>query len=673
MLSVFGFCGQILFEDSFDGTIIDTTKWTVSAFAGCTATLEDESLQLFYIGNNNANPGVYLTSSVIDLPANWSKIRVRGQWWWESGTTGEFYIKLYEAGNESGNYFRPTYAAYQGPKFCAYRSGSSAGCTAKPWPTPGTPVEMTVTKTGWTVVQNGEVFANESTTQMADVEQFCVKLGGWDYSALTNTAFFDAIEISVELEPSCPSAGVYSQMPQTADFFSALFNDGTYSQTIEWLDNFPDTRDTLYGVRWWGLRIAPDSGYYSACQPDPVCQEFFFVTFYADKNGLPDLDTAWDFWVYPTVTDTGLEYQAAPFQLGHLYEYTADFPPVPSSLARWISIKRFEGEYCDSDCMFAWMGSNEGDGSITKVTAGLNPTVEVYSGDLAFCLLTGQERFSGIRPCSGSRHNPLQPLFQWQFDQPAGTVYDLYIDDYGTEPMYGYAGAEDLTEPNWLMIYPFLERSHIYWRVLAKTGQGNVWSPLYHFYNRSNPGDLTYDTIVKFDDLEQVAACWLDGACDSCSDWCGGADLNYNGNVTLQDVAILASHWFDNYSVNDECQTAEPLTVGVTVNVHTLSATGTDITTCGTNDSKDLWYSFSASADGNYRFEVNSLYTSDKATVAVFAECGGAQQACAVSSKTMVSLPASVTLTMTAGQTYYVRAAVENNATAQCTVRVSAP
>jgi len=221
------------------------------------------------------------------------------------------------------------------------------------------------------------------------------------------------------------------------------------------------------------------------------------------------------------------------------------------------------------------------------------------------------------------------------------------------------------------MAYPFAQRSHIYWHVLAKTGQGDVWSPLYHFDSRSNPGDLTYDTIVKFDDLEQFANRWLNGSCDSCSDWCSGADLDYSGNVTLQDLAILAAHWFDNYSVNDECQSAEPLTLGVTVNVHTLSATGTDITTCGNNDSKDLWYSFTAPSNGTFLFQVNSSYTSNCATVAVFDGCGETQLTCAVSTKIMISLPASVSLSMTAGQTFYVRAAVENNATAQCTVKVS--
>lgn len=667
----YGLGGNVLFRDSFDGGVIDPNLWTVAAFTGCHATIESNALKLFYIGSNNINPGVTLTSPIIDLPENWSKITLRGRWWWQSGTTGEFYIKLFEAGSEAGNYFRPGYAAWQGPKFCPLCSGGALSCIVKPWPSPADSFEMTITPSSWTFMQGGEVYATEPTAQMASVQQVVLKLGAWDYSALTNVAFFDEIELSVEVQPSCPPQSIYSQMPHANnEVFSGYLNDPLYSSNSIWMDNFPDTHNTICGVRWWGLRVSPEGDLYASCQPDPACQDYFVVSLYADKNGQPDLDTGWEFCVYPTMIDTGADYQIGPFDLGNLYEYTGYFPPVPSAMARWISIRRGAGEVCGSDCMFAWLSSSEGDGLFKKVTVGFPNTVETWSGDLSFCLLTAPDRFSNLEPCLGSRRNPLQPHLQWQFDQPEGTLYDVYIDDYGSEPMNAMPWAENLTETNWLCPYVLPERSHLYWRILAKTGGERIWSPVQDFYTRSNLGDLTDDTIVKMDDLQQIVSHWLNDTCGSCSDWCDGADLDYSSTVTIEDLAIFAEHWYDNYMVNDDCSEAEPMSLGVSIIVDTQNATGTDMTACGTNDSRDLWYKFTAPSDGTYSFQANSLYTNNCAAAAVFDACNGTQLGCAVSSKVFLSLPAVIDLSMTAGQTYYLRLSVENNATEQCTVVV---
>lgn len=663
-----GFCRQVVFEDSFDGPELDGDKWTVSSFAGCSAAVENGSLKLFYAGNNSSNPGIFLTSPTINLPADWTKITVKGQWWWQSGTTGEFYVKLFEAGNEAGNYFRPTYAAWQGPKFCAYWSGASSICTLKPWPAAGCPFEMTVTKTDWIFSQDGVVFASEPTSQMAQVQQICLKLGAWDYSAFSNTAFFDEIEVSVEEAPlDCPPESFYSQRSYTRSSFTAYISDRDFYE-MDIIDSFPATQGIISGVRWWGLRIAAGEGY-TGCQPEPNTNKFL-ITFYPDNNGQPDVSKSCEFVVVPAAADTGRIYGSGTAEYGPLYEYTASIPPVWASSYRWISIKRWAES---STCYFAWMGSNEGDRHSFEVTYSyssdpLKPPTPIFwdlPHDLSFCLLS-QEHFSGISPCPGSRYNTLQPDLSWQFDQPEGTVYDIYFSPWENEdPVYGYAAAENLQSPHWQLPDFFPVRYHFLWRVLAKTSQGDIWSPLYHFWMRSNLGDLTYDTMVKGEDLVQFAQHWLDTPCDSCSDWCGGADLNYSGRVTLEDLAVLADHWFDNYpiNVNDTCSFALPLTLDVQISVNTLSASGSDITGCGVNDSRDVWYTFTAPADGSYSFSAFPG-SAGEVTIALFDGCEGTQLACAVSYKVpfLGSMPAVVSLPMTAGQTVYVRAAVENHA-----------
>jgi len=164
------------------------------------------------------------------------------------------------------------------------------------------------------------------------------------------------------------------------------------------------------------------------------------------------------------------------------------------------------------------MGSNEGDGRLIDAIYDLGFLEE--TGDMSLCLLTGQERFSEVSPCPGSRFNPLTFVLSWEYDRPDGTVYDIYYDCYGNyEPIYGRKIAENLSTPVWQFPSSFLKQYTFRWRVLAKTDQEQFWSPIYYFTTRSNLGDLTNDTFVKSEDLEQFAYFWQH-SCDSCSNWC---------------------------------------------------------------------------------------------------------------------------------------------------------
>ena len=51
--------------------------------------------------------------------------------------------------------------------------------------------------------------------------------------------------------------------------------------------------------------------------------------------------------------------------------------------------------------------------------------------------------------------------------------------------------------------------------------------------------------IVNLEHFATFASYWLDGPCDASNNWCGGADLNQQDDVTIVDLGILANEWLN--------------------------------------------------------------------------------------------------------------------------------
>jgi hypothetical protein len=108
---------------------------------------------------------------------------------------------------------------------------------------------------------------------------------------------------------------------------------------------------------------------------------------------------------------------------------------------------------------------------------------------------------------------------------------------------------------------------------------------------------------------------------------------------------------------NDQCTTPAVLQLGVPINGDNIGATGTDLTFCGSGDSKDVWYSFTAPSAGQYEFNTCG---SELATVlSVLTACGGAVVGCSDGDAVFCGpgTGARVTLSLSAGVTYRVRVA----------------
>jgi len=48
---------------------------------------------------------------------------------------------------------------------------------------------------------------------------------------------------------------------------------------------------------------------------------------------------------------------------------------------------------------------------------------------------------------------------------------------------------------------------------------------------------------VEFHHYARLAEYWLESGCNVGNDWCGGADLNYLGDVDLVDFGLFVEEW----------------------------------------------------------------------------------------------------------------------------------
>jgi len=113
----------------------------------------------------------------------------------------------------------------------------------------------------------------------------------------------------------------------------------------------------------------------------------------------------------------------------------------------------------------------------------------------------------------------------------------------------------------------------------------------------------------------------------------------------------------------DLCQNAIPLTESISYNGNSTGATGSSVSSCSINDTKDVWHSFIPSQSGNYT--ISLCGSSFDTTLSVYNACGGMELAC---NDDLCSVQSEVVVSLTAGYTYLVRVAGYNGATGQYTL-----
>lgn len=112
---------------------------------------------------------------------------------------------------------------------------------------------------------------------------------------------------------------------------------------------------------------------------------------------------------------------------------------------------------------------------------------------------------------------------------------------------------------------------------------------------------------------------------------------------------------------NDLCANSTPISTSpVGVHGNTLHSTGTDVTSCGTSDSNDIWYSFTAPETKNYEFFVTQNMITGN-LVSVHGSCDADELSCGL---------LTTNADLTAGQTVWIRVGTDPNAADQFNLHV---
>ena len=71
-------------------------------------------------------------------------------------------------------------------------------------------------------------------------------------------------------------------------------------------------------------------------------------------------------------------------------------------------------------------------------------------------------------------------------------------------------------------------------------------------------GDIVKNNIVDWDDLNVIAAHWLNSGCGDADQWCAGADLDGSTGVDFVDYALLCQKLAD--AGRQKCPACRPFT-----------------------------------------------------------------------------------------------------------------
>lgn len=162
-----------------------------------------------------------------------------------------------------------------------------------------------------------------------------------------------------------------------------------------------------------------------------------------------------------------------------------------------------------------------------------------------------------------------------------------------------------------------------------------------------------------------------------CATECNGKAVNQQWRLCARNDGGFGHGYIDWWTIrvyygpptNDSCANAIPVTEGVPYAAGTYNATGVDVTSCGLNDTRDVWHSYTPASTHPVTM---SLAGSDfDTTLAVFASCGGTELACNDDSG---GTPQSeIEMVLTTPKTYYIRVAGYDGTTGNYVLTVTNP
>ncbi len=183
----------------------------------------------------------------------------------------------------------------------------------------------------------------------------------------------------------------------------------------------------------------------------------------------------------------------------------------------------------------------------------------------------------------------------------------------------------------------------------------------YTFATRATPHGLSDTTLALYKSCQARSFVCIDDTFDSlmASTY---VDLNAGAETWIRvagwgavtgEFQLVVNHPPDlARPPNDECANAIPLTMGVPVQTTTLFSTGTDSSSCGSEDSSDIWYTFTAPRADDFEFFITQNLIS-ATLLSVQTSCGSGELACGLGRATAHLEP---------GQKIYLRVGTSPNA-----------
>lgn len=192
----------VIFGDDFNtGAEPDPAKWTQVESAGCSVYLTGGVFYASFIGAGAPRYAI-ATSPALDLPSGWTDIVLTGQWAFPTQGFGEALIRVQDP-DDTSVFVQASYVNWVGSSASKDWRGTYTGFEEYVYrgslPTALTDFTLTVTPTGWSfVTEGGSISKAYTTAHMAGLDKVQIQIGGWEWSAVSNVAAFDNIQLTPE-------------------------------------------------------------------------------------------------------------------------------------------------------------------------------------------------------------------------------------------------------------------------------------------------------------------------------------------------------------------------------------------------------------------------------------------------------------------------------------------
>ena len=204
-----------LFQDNFNNSTIDGTKWTtdITDTTYGSIVIEANTAKFTISSLPNTPNNVYLLSNTFSI-SQWDRIDFSGQWKIPSAVNPEYDIFVYNADDPS-KYLQVSYQSYTGAPSLPLDANlwlRDVGTTTYKDTDPRVPPQsmtdfsLWFTGTTWGYTESGFSESFASTT-LANAENFYIKIGGHvNFPYPDQNVYFDNITVEAVATPLPPAA-----------------------------------------------------------------------------------------------------------------------------------------------------------------------------------------------------------------------------------------------------------------------------------------------------------------------------------------------------------------------------------------------------------------------------------------------------------------------------------